>query len=168
MGVNAIHGAAEILARLAAYQPQTIEVEGLAYREGVNAVRIVGGVAGNVIPDLCEVEVNFRYAPARTLEQAIAHVREVFDGFEIEVTDGASAARPGLDAPLAQDFLAAGGAEAKPKYGWTDVARFGELGIPAINYGPGDALLAHHDEERVPVSQIERVERGLRAWLSAH
>lgn len=168
MGENAIHAAAPVLQRLAEYEPRTITVEGLDYREGLNAVRISGGVAGNVIPDACEVEVNFRFSPARTLDEAIAHVREVFDGFEVEVTDGASAARPGLDAPLARDFLAAVGAEAKPKYGWTDVARFSELGIPAVNYAPGDALLAHHDEERVPVSQIARVERGLRAWLSAH
>jgi len=167
MGENAIHAAAPILERLAAYEPRTITVEGLDYREGLNAVRISGGVAGNVIPDACEVEVNFRFAPARTLDEAVAHVREVFEGFDVEVTDGASAARPGLDAPLAQDFLSAVGAIAKPKYGWTDVARFSELGIPAVNYAPGDALLAHHDEERVPVSQIERVERGLRAWLTA-
>lgn len=167
MGENAIHRAAPILARLAAYEPETIAVEGLEYREGLNAVRITGGIAGNVIPDACEVEVNFRFAPSRSLDEAISHVREVFDGFPIEITDRAAAARPGLDAPLAQAFLAAVGAEPKPKYGWTDVARFSELGIPAVNYGPGDALLAHHDEERVPVSQIERVERGLRAWLSA-
>lgn len=167
MGENAIHAAWPILERLARYEPRTIAVEGLEYREGLNAVRISGGIAGNVIPDACEVEVNFRFAPERTLDEAIAHVREVFEGFDIEVTDGASAARPGLDAPLARDFLSAVGAQAKPKYGWTDVARFSEMGVPAVNYGPGDALLAHHDEERVPVAQIERVERGLRAWLSA-
>ncbi|MGO1627941.1 MAG: succinyl-diaminopimelate desuccinylase [Microbacterium sp.] len=167
MGENAIHAAWPILERLARYEPRTIAVEGLEYREGLNAVRISGGIAGNVIPDACEVEVNFRFAPERTLDEAIAHVREVFEGFDIEVTDGASAARPGLDAPLAREFLSAVGAQAKPKYGWTDVARFSEMGVPAVNYGPGDALLAHHDEERVPVAQIERVERGLRAWLSA-
>lgn len=166
MGENAIHAAAPILNRLADYRPQTIAVEGLEFREGLNAVRIAGGIAGNVIPDACEVEVNFRFAPSRSLDEAIAHVREVFAGFEIEVTDAAPAARPGLDAPLARAFLAAVGAEAKPKYGWTDVARFSEMGVPAVNYGPGEAVLAHHDEERVPVSQIDRVERGLRAWLS--
>ncbi|MGV9768368.1 succinyl-diaminopimelate desuccinylase [Microbacterium sp. NPDC003461] len=166
MGENAIHAAAPLLMRLAEYRPKTIEVDGLAYREGLNAVRIDGGVAGNVIPDLCEVEVNFRFAPSRTIEQAIAHVRTVFEGYEVEITDSAAAARPGLDAPLARDFLRAVGGSARPKYGWTDVARFSALGVPAVNYGPGDASLAHHDEERVPVSQIERVERGLRAWLS--
>jgi succinyl-diaminopimelate desuccinylase len=82
------------------------------------------------------------------------------------VTDSADGARPGLDAPLAQQFLAAVGGEAKPKYGWTDVARFSALGIPAVNYGPGDPLLAHADDERVAVDQITECERGLRAWLS--
>lgn len=166
VGDNAIHHAAPVLARLAAYEPRTVEVEGLAYREGLNAVRIHGGIAGNVIPDLCEVEVNHRFAPSRTAEEAIAHVREVLDGFEVEIVDLAPGARPGLDAPIAQEFVAAVGREPSPKYGWTDVARFSALGVPAVNYGPGDPHLAHHDEERVPVAQILEVERGLRAWLT--
>ena len=166
VGENAIHAAAPVLARLAEYRPRTIEVEGLAYREGLNAVRVSGGIAGNVIPDLCEVEGNYRFAPSRSIEEAEAHVRDVFAGFETEVVDRASGARPGLDAPLAQEFLAAVGAEPRPKYGWTDVARFSAMGVPAVNYGPGDPSLAHHDQERVPLAQIEDVERGLRAWLS--
>ncbi|MBO3662311.1 succinyl-diaminopimelate desuccinylase [Microbacterium stercoris] len=165
IGENAIHAAAPILARLAEYRPRTISVDGLDYREGLNAVRVTGGVAGNVIPDLCEVEVNFRFAPSRSEEEAVAHVRSVLQGFDVEITDLSGGARPGLDAPLAQDFVRAVGGTPKPKYGWTDVARFSKLGVPAVNYGPGDALLAHHDEERVLVSQIEEVERGLRAWL---
>ncbi|MCT9820461.1 succinyl-diaminopimelate desuccinylase [Microbacterium sp. W1N] len=167
MGENAIHAAAPILARLAAYRPREIVVDGLAYREGLNAVRIGGGVAGNVIPDLCEVEVNFRFAPSRTTEEAVAHVRDVLEGFDVEVVDLAAGARPGLDAALAQEFVAAVGAEPRPKYGWTDVARFSALGVPAVNYGPGDPSLAHHDEERVPLQQITAVEQGLRAWLTA-
>lgn len=167
VGHNAIHDLAPILAVLATYEPQTIEVDGLAYREGLNAVAIGGGVAGNVIPDAGSVTVNFRFAPSRSGEQAIAHLRQVFAGFEFEVTDLAEGARPGLDAPLALDFLAAVGGEAKPKYGWTDVARFSALGIPAVNYGPGDPLKAHADDERVAVEEILACERGLRAWLSA-
>lgn len=166
MGENAIHGAAPILARLAEYRPREIDVDGLVYREGLNAVRISGGVAGNVVPDLCEVEVNFRFAPSRSVADAEAHVRRVLDGFDVEIVDAAAGARPGLDAPLAQEFLVAVGAQARPKYGWTDVARFSALGVPAVNYGPGDPLLAHHDEERVPFAQIEDVERSLRAWLN--
>ena len=167
VGENAIHGAAPILARLAEYRAKEVPVEGLVYRESLSAVRISGGVAGNVIPDACEIEVNYRFAPSKSKADAEAHVRAVLAGFEVEITDAADGARPGLDAPIAQQFVAAVGAEPRPKYGWTDVARFSALGIPAVNYGPGDPHLAHHDEERVPVGQIIAVERGLRAWLTA-
>ena len=165
VGENAVHKAAPVLARLAEYRPREVPVDGLVYREGLNAVRISGGIAGNVIPDLCEIEVNYRFAPSRTAEDAERHVRDVFAGFEVEVVDVAAGARPGLDAPLAQEFVAAVGGHAHAKYGWTDVARFSAMGVPAVNYGPGDPHLAHHDEERVSHAQIDDVERGLRAWL---
>jgi succinyl-diaminopimelate desuccinylase len=167
VGHNAIHDAAPVLAILAAYRPAEIEVDGLVYREGLNAVGITGGVAGNVIPDEAVVSVNYRFAPSRSAADAERHLREVFDGFDVEITDIAEGARPGLDAPLAQDFLAAVGGVAAPKYGWTDVARFSALGIPAVNYGPGDPLRAHADDERVDVEEILACERGLRAWLTA-
>lgn len=167
IGENAIHKAAPVLARLAEYRPRDVEVDGLVYREGLNAVRIDGGVAGNVIPDLCEVEVNYRFAPSRSAARAEQHVRRVFEGFEVDVVDVADGARPGLDAPLAQEFVRAVGGDARPKYGWTDVARFSAMGVPAVNYGPGDPHLAHHDQERVAIAQIEDVERGLRAWLTS-
>ncbi|CAH0167418.1 succinyl-diaminopimelate desuccinylase [Microbacterium sp. CFBP9023] len=167
IGENAIHRAAPILARLAEYRAREIAVDGLLYRESMSAVRITGGVAGNVIPDACEVEVNYRFAPSKSAADAEAHIRNLLAGFDVEITDAAEGARPGLDAPIAQDFVAAVGAEPRPKYGWTDVARFSALGIPAVNYGPGDPHLAHHDEERVPLAQIDAVERGLRAWLSS-
>lgn len=166
IGENAIHAAGPVLQRLAEYRPREVVVEGLAYREGLNAVFISGGVAGNVIPDACEIEVNYRFAPSKSPEEAEAHVRSVFAGFDVEITDAAPGARPGLDAPIAKHFVEAVGAEPRPKYGWTDVARFSALGIPAVNYGPGDPHLAHHDEERVPLAQIEAVEHGLRAWLT--
>lgn len=168
VGENAIHRAAPILARLAEYRAREVAVDGLLYRESLSAVRIAGGVAGNVIPDACEVEVNYRFAPSKSAADAEAHVRGVLAGFDVEITDAAEGARPGLDAPIAQRFVSAVGAEPKPKYGWTDVARFSALGIPAVNYGPGDPHLAHHDEERVAVAQIDAVERGLRAWLTSH
>ncbi|WP_417503496.1 succinyl-diaminopimelate desuccinylase [Microbacterium sp.] len=167
IGENAIHRAAPILTRLAEYRAREVPVEGLLYRESLSAVRIAGGVAGNVIPDACEVEVNYRFAPSKSAADAEAHLRGVLAGFEIEITDAAEGARPGLDAEIAQQFVTAVGAEPRPKYGWTDVARFSALGIPAVNYGPGDPHLAHHDEERVPLAQIDAVERGLRAWLTS-
>lgn len=166
MGSNAIHKAAPILAALAAYEPATLDVNGLAYREGLNAVAISGGVAGNVIPDECVVTVNYRFAPSRSVEEATAHVRALLPDFDVTVVDAAGGARPGLDDPAAVAFMRAVGGAALPKYGWTDVARFSELGVPAVNYGPGDPLLAHKDDERVDVEQIRRVAERLRVWLT--
>ncbi|XAS70916.1 succinyl-diaminopimelate desuccinylase [Micrococcaceae bacterium Sec5.1] len=167
MGSNAIHAAAPILARLAAYEPRTINVDGLDYRESLNAVKINGGTAGNVIPDRCVVEINYRFAPDKTPDQAEAHVRELLEGFDVVRTDAAAGARPGLNHPAAASFVAAVGAEPKPKYGWTDVARFSELGIPAVNFGPGDPLLAHKDNEHVDADAVRECLRALRTWLVA-
>ncbi len=166
MGENAIHKAAPILEILSAFQPQTIAVDGLEYRESLNAVSIKAGIAGNVIPDLCEVEINYRFAPSKTPDSAKAEIEAIFQGFEIEFVDIAAGARPGLDTELAKQFLSATAATARPKYGWTDVARFSALGIPAVNYGPGDPSLAHADNENLPVGHLFDVEKGLRSWLS--
>ncbi|MDQ0768460.1 succinyl-diaminopimelate desuccinylase [Pseudarthrobacter defluvii] len=167
MGSNAIHDAAPILARLAAYEPRTINVDGLDYRESLNAVKINGGTAGNVIPDRCVVEINYRFAPDKTPDQAEAHVRELLEGFDVVRTDAAAGARPGLQHPAAASFVAAVGAEPKPKYGWTDVARFSELGIPAVNFGPGNALLAHKDNEHVHADAIRKCLAALQSWLAS-
>ncbi len=166
LGQNAIHAAAPVLTRLAAYEPRVVSVDGLTYREGLNAVGISGGIAGNVIPDECTVTVNYRFAPDRSAEDALAHVRDVFHDFAVEVTDSAPGARPGLDSPVAAGFVAAVGGEARAKLGWTDVARFGELGIPAVNFGPGDPNLAHKPEEHVPVQQVLDVEAALVRFLA--
>ncbi|MDQ1294219.1 MAG: succinyl-diaminopimelate desuccinylase [Actinomycetota bacterium] len=165
-GSNAIHAAAGPLQRLAGYRPREVEVEGLVYREGMNAVGIRGGIAGNVIPDRCVLTVNHRFAPDRSLEQAEAHVRDLFAGHDVTVVDAAGGARPGLDHPVAAAFVEAVGRPPAPKYGWTDVARFSDLGIPAVNFGPGDPSLAHRDDEMCPVSQIRHCERALRDWLT--
>ncbi|MBO8187014.1 succinyl-diaminopimelate desuccinylase [Streptomyces spirodelae] len=170
MGANAIHAAGPVLARLADYQPLRPVIDGLEYREGLNAVGIEGGVAGNVIPDLCTVTVNFRYAPNRSEQEALDHVREVFAGCgveEFEVDDSSPGALPGLSHPAARAFLDAVGGEPLPKYGWTDVSRFSALGVPAVNYGPGDPNLAHKRDERVETALITRCEERLRHWLTA-
>ena len=166
MGVNAIHEAGQILDVLRAYEPAEPEVDGLTYHEGLNAVFISGGVAGNVIPDKCVVTVNFRFAPDRSPEQAADHVREVFAGFEVRVTDVADGARPGLTEPAAASFAAAIGGTPRAKLGWTDVARFASLGIAAVNYGPGDPMFAHRADEHVDVAAITDCETKLLAWLS--
>ncbi len=166
LGVNAIHAAAPVLDALAAYVPRTVDVDGLTFREGLNAVAITGGVAGNVVPDACAVTVNYRFAPDRSEAQALEHVQAVFAGFDVELTDSAPAARPGLDRPIAQAIVAAVGGQPRAKLGWTDVARFGPLGIPAVNFGPGDPNLAHTAGEYVEIEAIVTAEAALVRFLT--
>ncbi len=165
-GVNAIHRAGEVLRRLEGYTPRRPVIDGLEYHEGLNAVFVAGGVAGNVVPDECVVTVNHRFAPDRSEEEALAWVRDFFDGYDVRVTDTAPGALPGLDRPAARAFVEAVGGEVAPKFGWTDVARFTALGVPAVNYGPGDPLFAHKADEHVPVEHLRRCEEQLRTWLS--
>ncbi|MFF8608626.1 succinyl-diaminopimelate desuccinylase [Streptomyces sp. NPDC015346] len=170
MGSNAIHAAAPILARLAAYEPRRPVIDGLEYHEGLNAVRIEGGVANNVIPDACTVVVNYRYAPDRSPAEAEAYVREFFADCgvaEFVIDDQSGGALPGLSHPAAAAFMKAVGGTAHPKFGWTDVARFSALGVPAVNYGPGDPLYAHKRDEHVHVERISHCEARLRDWLTA-
>jgi succinyl-diaminopimelate desuccinylase len=166
MGRNAIHEADDILRVLRDYQPRRPEVDGLTYREGLNAVAISGGIAGNVIPDRCVVAVNFRFAPDLSPAQAEEHVREVFAGWPVTVVDVAPGAPPGLDQPAAASFAAAVGGKPRAKLGWTDVARFARLRIPAINYGPGDPEVAHSRGEYVEIRKIAECEERIRAWLT--
>ncbi len=167
LGENAIHAAAPLLSALAGYEPRSVDIDGCVYREGLSAVRISGGVAGNVVPDQCTVTINFRFAPDRSEQQALAHVQEILAPHAVTLVDSAPGAMPGLSAPAASDFVAAADAGApRAKYGWTDVARFAALGIPAVNYGPGDPNLAHTREESIEIARIGEVAEVLRRYLS--
>jgi succinyl-diaminopimelate desuccinylase len=166
-GVNAIHAAGEVLRRLNEYDARRPVIDGLEYHEGLNAVHIRGGVAGNVLPDEAVVSVNYRFAPDRSEAEALDFVRDFFDGFDVTLTDTAPGALPGLDVPAAKAFVESVGGEVRPKFGWTDVARFTALGIPAVNFGPGDPSLAHKQEEHVPLEQVRRCEQVMRSWLGA-
>jgi succinyl-diaminopimelate desuccinylase len=166
LGVNAIHAASDVLQRLRDHPAREVTIDGCVYREGLQAVRIEGGVSGNVVPDECVVTVNYRFAPDLDTTAAERHVRQVFEGFDVVVTDLASGALPGLQSAAAHEFLAATGAQATAKYGWTDVARFAALGLPALNYGPGDPNLAHTREEHVDVRRIGEAVNVLRRFLS--
>lgn len=166
LGHNAIHDMADVLGRIRGFEAREVEVEGLTYREGLNAVQVRGGVAGNVVPDACEVHVNYRFAPDKGLDEAKALMEQLFEGFELCFVDLSPAARPGLDRPAAQDFVQAVGGTPGPKYGWTDVARFSELGVPAVNFGPADANQAHTDAESCPVADLYACADALRRWLA--
>ena len=165
-GDNAIHRAADILNRLREYEPQTVNVDGLDYHEGLNAVNISGGIAGNVIPDACTVTVNYRFAPDKSADEALAYVTVFFDGFDLECDDLAGGARPGLDRPAAKAFVEALDLPVVAKEGWTDVARFSAVGVPAVNFGPGDPNVAHMDDEWCPEDQIVDALEALTGWLA--
>lgn len=166
-GSNAIHEAAGILDVLRGYQARQPQIDGLSYHEGLNAVAISGGVATNVIPDECVVTVNFRFAPDRSAAEAQAYIRDMFSGWDVRVTDAVGGARPGLTEPAAASFVAAVGGTPRAKLGWTDVARFEALGIPAVNFGPGDPQLAHTRDEHIEIAAIAECEARTRRWLTA-
>jgi succinyl-diaminopimelate desuccinylase len=166
MGRNAIHAAGDVLDVLRRYEPREPQVDGLRYHEGLNAVAISGGVAGNVIPDRCVITVNYRFAPDRDIAAAERHLREVFGAWDVAIVDAAPSARPGLDQGPAASFAAAVGGSPRAKLGWTDVARFAELGIPAVNYGPGISEIAHTKDEYVEIARIGECEARMRHWLT--
>jgi succinyl-diaminopimelate desuccinylase len=168
MGENAIHKIGSALELLSNYKPQEIEVDGLVYKESLSAVLISGGIATNVIPDLATLTVNYRFAPSKSEQEAGDYLKALFEASEVNIVDSAPGARPGLQSPEAVAFVAAVGTSVNPKYGWTDVARFSGLGIPAVNYGPGDPNRAHADDESLPASQIYACEGGLRNFLTSN
>ncbi|MBO0820173.1 MAG: succinyl-diaminopimelate desuccinylase [Nocardiopsaceae bacterium] len=167
MGKNAIHAAGDVLDVLREWRPRRPVVDGIEYHEGLNAVFVSGGVAGNVVPDECVVTVNYRFAPDKSPAQAEAYLRGLFRSWRVEIVDVAPGARPGLSAPAAAAFLAAVGGTPRAKLGWTDVARFAQLGIPAVNYGPGLPEIAHTPGEYVEAEAITECEARLASWLSS-
>jgi succinyl-diaminopimelate desuccinylase len=171
MGRNAIHRAGRVLAVLDGYEPRHPVLDGCEFREALQAVRIEGGVAGNVVPDRVVITVNRRFAPDRTPAQAEDEVRallaEVVEGDdEIEVVDVADAAPPGMSHPLLRTLRDRHGLAVRAKLGWTDVARFAAAGIPAVNFGPGDSALAHTAEEHVERSSLDAVYASLADLLT--
>jgi succinyl-diaminopimelate desuccinylase len=172
VGRNAIHRLGRVLAVLDAYEGRRPVLDGCEYREAVQAVAVEGGVAGNVVPDLARLVVNHRFAPDRTAAEAEAWLRsllaaELDDGDRFEVVDVAAGAAPGLDHPLLRSLVARSEQPVRAKLGWTDVARFSAHGIPAVNFGPGDPLLAHTADERVERADLDRAFTVLRDLLGA-
>lgn len=170
LGENAAHRLAPVLTRINEYEPRRVTIDGCEYREGINVVKLDSFVATNTIPDTAEMLVNFRFAPDRSVEEAMAHLNEVLGeeaSISVEVDDVAAAALPGLSQPAAAELVAAVGGEFRAKFGWTDVSRFSTLGIPAVNFGPGDPGFAHKPDEQCPVDQITHVADVLRTFLTS-
>jgi succinyl-diaminopimelate desuccinylase len=165
-GENAIHKTNKILEILNNYKSREPEIDGHKFREGLQAVKVNGGIAGNVVPDSVTISINHRFAPDTSIDQATQNMKTLFKDFNFELVDAANAAPTGLSNPLIKEFVSNIGKNIAPKFGWTDVARFANAGIPAINFGPGDPNLAHHPEEKVLISQIIDVYESLKKWLT--
>lgn len=161
MGRNAIHRLGALLSAIAGYEPREPLIMGCQFHEALQVVRVAGGVAGNVVPDQAEIEIAHRFAPDRTPAQAEAHVRELLAPMleaddQMELVDMSPAAYPAVDHPCIAALIERHGLGVRGKLGWTDVARFAEHGIPAVNLGPGDSTLAHTPEEHLRRDSIGR------------
>ena len=165
-GENAIHKTNKILEILNNYKSREPEIDGHKFREGLQAVKVNGGIAGNVVPDSVTISINHRFAPDTSIDQATQNMKTLFKDFNFQLVDAANAAPTGLSNPLIKEFVSNIGKNVAPKFGWTDVARFANAGIPAINFGPGDPNLAHHPEEKVLISQINDVYESLKNWFT--
>ncbi|AEQ06336.1 succinyl-diaminopimelate desuccinylase [Corynebacterium pseudotuberculosis 258] len=168
LGTNAMHLLAPVISRIANYEAQEKLVDACLYHEGLNIVHCESGVATNTIPDEAWMFVNFRFAPDRSLDDAMEHLLETLSlpsGVSYEVDDAVPGARPGLDRPAAVSLLRATGGKFRAKYGWTDVSRFSEMGIPAVNFGPGDPSYCHKKDEQCPVHMITDVSNTLLDYL---
>lgn len=172
LGDNAIHKLAPLINQIAAYQPREVDIDGLIYREGLNIVWIESGVANNVIPDEAWMNINFRFAPDRDSAAATAHVVETLGldrtpGISWVLDDASPGALPGLGEAVTSSLVETVGTHRiRAKYGWTDVSRFSALGIPALNFGPGEPSYAHKRDEQCPVEQITTVSGVLHTYLS--
>jgi len=164
-GRNAIHMLAQGLEPLARLEPLDVELDGLVYREVLSAVSVEGGIAQNVVPAEASAELNFRFAPGRSRDEAEARVRELVPSGELHVLHNSPSAPPALGNPLVERLRELV-PDVAPKQAWTPVAQFAEQGIDAINYGPGATKYAHRQDERIPIGNLHAVHDTLAAFLS--
>jgi len=166
-GENAIHKAGALLSHLAAQAPREVRVGELLYREVMSATRIEGFTGRNVVPARCDLNLNFRFAPGRTVEDAEREVMALAQRFgaTAAVTDRAPAGPAILDNPLLQEFRAVTAAPIEAKQAWTDVAQLARVGIPAANFGPGEQAQAHQGGESCPEPALERAHAMLERFL---
>jgi succinyl-diaminopimelate desuccinylase len=164
-GVNAIHELVRGLEALVRLEPLDVELDGLVYREVISVVRVDGGIAANVVPALATAEINFRYAPGRSRDDAEERLRTLVPHGEIEIIANSPSAPPALENARAA-HLRELVPEIAPKQAWTPVAQFAEQGIDAINYGPGLTRFAHRQDEQVPIASLERAYDVLHEFLS--
>ena len=164
---NAIERAAAGITALAAQPANPVTFDGLEFVEVASVTRFAGGIAGNVIPDVAECHVNFRYAPGRTPGEAEARLAELCAGHgELEVTGNAPSGAVAVTHPDVLRLIEVGGLEVAPKQAWTPVAELTAAGVPAVNFGPGSPAQAHRRDESVEVANLVRAYTVLEAYAT--
>ena len=154
-GENAFYKTAPFLAELAAREPNVVSLDGHVFREVLTPTLMSGGRGRNVVPDRCEINVNYRFAPGRTPEDAVAHLTTLVAGRgEVIATDLSPSARPHASNALVLHLGTCGVTGVKTKQAWTDVARFDASGVPGVNFGPGTASQAHQRNEWTELSKV--------------
>ena len=171
MGRNAIHRLSGVLTAIEDYESRSPVIEGCQYREALQVVKVEGGIAGNVVPDSTTLTINHRVAPDRSLDIAEKEIRDLLEPFmepadELKVVDAAPPAKPGLSNPILASMIESHQLNVQAKLGWTDVAFFDQKGIPAANFGPGDATLAHTSNEQVERSSIDQCYLALKQIIT--
>ena len=170
-GRNAVHRAGEVISKIAAYTPREVTIDGATYVEQMQVVAVNGGISPNVVPDTASLTVNHRFAPDRNADEALAAIKQhlgssIEEGDTVQIIDAAPSAAPSLTNSRLKSLVSLTGVPVRGKLGWTDVATFAELGIPATNFGAGDPLLAHRSDEFVTLNEIDEYARVLDQWLS--
>ncbi len=167
-GENAVHKAGAFLAELHARGPREVSQSGFVFREVMSITRAEGGRARNVVPHQFELNLNYRFAPGKSLEQAQRDVLDlVADRATVVFTDLSPSGRVCADNPLFGRLLQTTGLPAEPKQAWTDVARFSEFGVDAVNFGPGETAQAHQLNESASVAALKVAYDKLAAFLSS-
>ena len=166
-GENAMTGAGEFLTELHARQPEDVEVDEMVYREVFTATQGWTSNARNVVPDAFTININYRFAPDKTLADAEERMLAVVaERGSVTFVDRAPAGRPRRDDALVTSFVASVAAPVEPKQAWTDVARFSDVGVPALNYGPGITAQAHQAGEYVPEGNLRIARDAMASFLS--
>lgn len=166
-GENAIHKSAALLARLSALPPVTDEQDGMVWQNVISATMGQGGRARNIIPDVFELNLNHRFGPNTSLERAKQNLLTLVAGeAQVEFVDESPSAPPLRHHALVAALADCGVKAVEPKQAWTDVARFAQLGIPAVNFGPGTQAQAHQKNEWTTLSQLDEGMAVLERWLA--
>lgn len=157
-GENAVYKAAPFLERLSRQQPRDVTVHGHVFKEVITLTTASTlDNPRNAVPGEFVLNVNQRFAPGRTAEEAVQELRQLLNHeAELHVRDTAPAGDVCLDHPLLKAWLDKTSLTVEPKQAWTDVAQLTARGIPAVNFGPGDPAQAHQPGEWCPLPALDR------------